>query len=287
MSDQAASLRQLSQQSAHLPPLFALTGASHSGISTLCAGLAAASALQGKRPLLLDHQNGQELARLAGVPPSASLASLNISRGGLTDLMVNSRHGVTLVNLYAQPEERHRLSARVWQRLASEFSALEKDCGLTLVDAPDPTQDAAPLVIADNLILVISPQAESITRGYASMKRLAGEFGRRRFNVLVNRASGQEEAQNVFARLSSVAGDYLGVSLRWVGFVPEDQAIRKSQALRRPVVEAFPDSEAAQAFSQLAAMLPLWHAPDTGHARSSYLEQLLSTSKTLTEITDR
>ena len=95
MNDQAASLRQLSQQSAHLPPLFALTGASHSGVSTLCAGLAAAAALQGIRPLLLDHQNGQELARLAGVPPSATLASLNISRGGLTDLMVSSRHGVS------------------------------------------------------------------------------------------------------------------------------------------------------------------------------------------------
>ncbi|TIC78737.1 MinD/ParA family ATP-binding protein [Crenobacter intestini] len=288
MTDQAASLRQLARpHTGALPPMFALTGARRSGVSSLCAGLAAAAALAGQRPLLLDHQNGQTLSRLAGVPASATLGGLRVSRGGLTDLMVASRHDVTLVNLAASPDERSRLSERIWQRLGSEFSALEKDCGVTLIDAPDPALDPVPLLIADNLVLVITPQPEAIMRGYACMKRLATDFGRRRFNVLVNRVHGQDEAHAAFGRLSSVAGDYLGVSMRWVGFVPEDAAVRKSEALRRPVVEAFPGSEAALAFAQLAAMLPLWHAPDSGHTRTSYLEQLHETGKALAVPTER
>lgn len=284
MSDQASSLRQASAQS-HYPPSFAFFGGEGSGVSTVVGELAAALAMSGQRPLLVEHQPGNHQARRLGLPTSASFASLSISLGGVSDLLVSNRYGLSLVNLVASSEERTRMSPRLWRRLASEFAALEADNSMLLIDAPALIEDPAPLCIADNLVLVLSPDADSLTQGYASLKRLAGDYARRRFNVLVNRAQDFNEAQAVFNRLSGVAGDYLSVALRWVGFVPLDHTVRKSQTLRRPTVEAFADSEAALACRQLAQMLPRWHGPDSATQRASYLEHLLMTTKSLADLT--
>ncbi len=284
MVDQASGLRQASAHS-HYPPAFAFFGGEGSGVSSVVGELAAALAMSGQRPLLVEHQPGNHQARRLGLPTSASFASLAISLGGISDLLVSNRYGLNLINLVASSEERTRMSPRLWRRLVSEFAALETDNSVLLIDAPPLLDDPTPLCIADNLVLVLSPDAESLTQGYAALKRLAGDYARRRINVLVNRARDFDEAQAIFTRLSAVAGDYLSVALRWVGFVPLDTTLRKSQTLRRPTVEAFPDCEAAQAYRQLAQMLPRWHAPDSNAQRNSYLEQLLTTTKSLADLT--
>lgn len=281
--DQAASLRQ--QIALPYPPSFAFFGAEGSGRSTVSGELASALALLKHRPLLVEHNAGQGLARRLGLPAAGTLANINISLGDLAELLVSNRHGMSLINLTASVEERTRLSPRIWRRLITEFALVEHDASMMLLDTPPLAEDPAPCCIVDNLVLVISPAADSLTGGYAMLKKLAHEYAQRRFNVLVNAAANFDEAQSVFYRLQSVAGDYLNVGLRWVGFVPDDNTIRKSQTLRRPVVEAFPDSDAAQAFMQLAALLPQWHTADTAMPRGSYLEQLLMTSKALADLT--
>ncbi|MGL6046603.1 MAG: MinD/ParA family ATP-binding protein [Vogesella sp.] len=284
MSDQASSLR-LQRAQADYPPSFACIGGEGSGVSTLVGELAASLALRGGRPLLIEHQPGHQQARRLGLPATGTFASLAISLGGINELMVANRYGLNLINLAASSEERTRLSPRLWRRLAHEFASVEADSSVLLIDCPNISDDPAPACIADNLVLVLSPDADSLTQGYASLKRLAADYARRRFNVLVNHAQDFEEAQAVFNRLNSVAGDYLSVALRWVGFVPADSTVRKSQTLRRPTVEAFAECEAALAYNQLADMLPRWHAPDQSAPRSSYLEHLLMTTKSLADLT--
>ena len=285
MLDQAFGLRQ--RAVLHYPPSFAFFGAEKSGQTTLAGELAAALALQHQRPLLIDHQPGQHLARRLGLPTAGTLGSVAVSLGDLGELMVSNRYGMSLINLAATTDERTRLSPRIWRRLINEFASVEQDATFMLLDSPPLAEDAGPCCIADNLVLIITPASESLTGGYALLKRLAQEYARRRFNVVVNRAGSFEEAQAVFQRLQQVCEEYLPVGLRWVGFVPEDLTLRKSQTLRRPVCEAFPDSEAAQAFMQLAQMLPQWHTPDDSTQRNSYLEQLLMTSKALADLTGR
>lgn len=281
--DQASGLR---RQALHdYPPSFAFFGADHCGQSTVAGELAAALALQRQRPLLIEHRNGQQLARRLGLPAAGTLGSVAVSLGDLNELMVGNRHGLTLINLAASVDERTRLSPRIWRRLINEFASVEQDAALLLLDTPSLSEDPGPCCIADNLVLVLTPSSDSLMGGYAQLKRLAQDYARRRFNVLVNRAANFDEAQAIFSRLQRVAGDYLPVGLRWVGFVPDDNTIRKSQTLRRPVVEAFPDSEAAHAYLQLAQMLPQWHAPDDDTPRGSYLEHLLMTSKALADLT--
>ncbi|WP_230369307.1 MinD/ParA family ATP-binding protein [Paludibacterium denitrificans] len=97
--------------------------------------------------------------------------------------------------------------------------------------------------------------------------------------MLVNRAHHLEEARELFTRLSAVASEFLTVSLRWVGFVPDDPAVRRSHTLHRPLMEAFPQSEAAMAFSQLAAVLPQWDSPETERRDTGFMDLLIAASR--------
>jgi flagellar biosynthesis protein FlhG len=276
--DQAASLRILNAQPSRAPS-FAFIGTEGSGTSTLVTELAVATAFAGGQPLVVDCCQGQHIAKRLGVPTTATLETQVISMSGLDEMTVRSRQGVTLINLYARPEERALFSSQLWLRLGSEFGAIERDATMLLVDAPNPAFDPVPACVADNLILVLTPQAESLTNAYAVIKRLASQYGRQCFNVLVNRARHLEEARELFARLSSVASEFLTVALRWVGFVPEDQAVRRSSVLHRPSVEAFPRSESSTAFAQLAAVLPQWHTAEAQHTGTGFMDMLIAASR--------
>ncbi|WP_230369306.1 MinD/ParA family ATP-binding protein [Paludibacterium denitrificans] len=100
-----------------------------------------------------------------------------VSVNGLDEMMVTSRQGIQLINLYARPDERALFSAQLWLRLGSEFAALERDSTVLLIDVPSPSIDPVPASVADNLILVLSLTAESLTSAYANIKRLASGFG--------------------------------------------------------------------------------------------------------------
>jgi flagellar biosynthesis protein FlhG len=278
MSDQAASLRMLHAQALRAPS-FAFLGSSGSGATTLITELAVSLAYAGLRPLVVDCRQGQVLARYLGVPTTATLESQVVSQGGLDEMMTQSRQGVTLVNLFARPDQRALFSAQLWLRLGSEFAALERDAGVLLADVPSPVMDPVPCAVADNLILILTPDAESLTAAYATIKRLSNTHGRQRFNVLVNRVQHMEQARELFTRLASVASEFLTVSLRWLGFVPRDPAIRRSQALHRPLQEAFAQSESSVAFAQLASMLPQWHTAETAHAGTGFMDMLIAASR--------
>ena len=281
--DQAASLRKLNARSARAPS-FAFIGPEGAGVSTLVTELAVGLAYAGGTPLVVDCSQGQNIAKRLGVPTTATLETQLITMSGLNDMVARSRQGVTLVNLYARPDERALFSSQLWLRLGSEFAALERDASVLLLDVPNPALDPVPACVANNLILVLTPQPESLTLAYATIKRMASHYGRQCFNVLVNRARHLEQARELFARLSSVAGEFLTVSLRWVGFVPDDPVIRRSKALHRPSIEAFPQSESSAAFAQLAAVLPQWHTIESEHAETGFMDMLIAASRDWAEL---
>lgn len=276
--DQAESLRRLNAHPSRAAS-FAFVGSEESGATTLVTELAVGLAFAGALPLVVDCCAGQHIARRLGVPTTATLETQVISMGGLSEMTVRSRQGVTLVNLYARPEERALFSSQLWLSLGGEFATLERDASVMLIDVPDPAIDPVPACVADNLVLVLTPQAESLTLAYATIKRLASQYGRQCFNVLVNRAQHLEQARELFARLAAVTSEFLTVALRWVGFVPEDPAVRRGQVLHRPTIEAFPQSESSVAFTQLAAVLPQWHTQQTTHAGTGFMDMLIAASR--------
>ena len=84
---------------------------------------------------------------------------------------------------------------------------------------------------------------------------LCTKCGVRRLHVLTNMVSGTAEGEQVFRRLAGLAARFLAVSLDHIGSIPRDPAVQRAVMRGEPVIQAYPDSPAAHAFSKIAEAL--------------------------------
>jgi len=109
--------------------------------------------------------------------------------------------------------------------------------------------------VADDVLVVVTPEPTALTDAYALMKALAVRHGRCEFLVLVNMAAGATEAQATFRRLARVAEHFLGVRLAYQGYVPRDVAAPEAIRTQRPMVLVAPGAPASLAIDALARRL--------------------------------
>jgi flagellar biosynthesis protein FlhG len=91
--------------------------------------------------------------------------------------------------------------------------------------------------MADEILLVVTPEATSLMDAYATMKILVQRFGRREFSLIVNQANPANPAHTgnvVTSHLQRVAsrflkaGGTLPVNIRLAGCVPSDPAVGRA-----------------------------------------------------------
>jgi flagellar biosynthesis protein FlhG len=140
------------------------------------------------------------------------------------------------------------------RRLSKAFDVLvKKQGGIVIVDG-ELNRDgsfAVPLLADSEIVVQVSTGATSITNAYGLIKRLAQEFGRRPFGILVTGAS-EAEAKVVYDNMATAASRYLAVTLSSMGSVPADEYLHRAARLGRSVVDAFPLAGASVAFRELA-----------------------------------
>ena len=80
----------------------------------------------------------------------------------------------------------------------------------------------------------------------------------------------------VSGNLAEVARRHLGVRMEYLGHIPVDERLKRATQLCRPVVEAFPQAPAAQAFSALGCrLMRLPAAGESGAGGLSHVIQRL------------
>jgi flagellar biosynthesis protein FlhG len=145
------------------------------------------------------------------------------------------------------------------RRLAKAFDVLvKKQGGIVIVDGELDRDGgfAVPRLAESEIVIQVSTSATSITNAYGLIKRLAQEFGRRPFGILVTGAS-EAEAKVVYDNMSAAASRYLAVTLSSMGSVPADEYLHRAARLGRSVVDAFPLAGASVAFRELAGRFAL------------------------------
>ena len=146
------------------------------------------------------------------------------------------------------------------ERHGERSSAVQHEGRLVLIDAVLDGEGALSAVAAQahHVLVVLQPNAASITASYACIKRLQYAHALQRMRVLVNHATDVVEAQRILANLAFAGNRYLSLSLEAAGCVRADPRLAQAQRLNLSVVDAFQASPAAQDFRQIAADLPHW-----------------------------
>ncbi|WP_047390854.1 AAA family ATPase [Chitinibacter sp. ZOR0017] len=285
--DQAAGLRQLVNP-VSCRSISLCGGRGDAGTTTLVIHLAAALAERQREVMILDEFSGaQNVANRLHLQQGFTLEHVLRREATLADCLIDTPLNAQLLPLASRPHSMSQLNEAEQSWLAAEFEALTEHVDYLLLDTRPAGGSGMPSLslAADDVVIVLSDRAESLTDAYAAIKQLALDYARRDFRVLVNRVDNLTEAMALFERLRSVCQQFLGsLQLKLIGFVPEDAKLNRAMRLGRSVLEAYPDTEASIALRQLADVILRWIPPTTINASPGhFVHRLVESSRLLSE----
>lgn len=242
----------------HVRTLAIASGKGGVGKSNLAANLAVALGAQGARVLLLDADLAQaNLDLLLGLHPRFDVQHVISGQKSVEEIVIDGPRGVALVPAASGAPELAELDDYRRECLLRGLGTLDREVDLIVIDVASGVsrQVLSFCLAAEEVLVVTTPEMPAFSDAYAMIKRLRQRGLTRPPRLVVNGASGADEAEEVGHRLRLVARRFLKLELEPAGWIPFDAAVPRAVRMQEPVITAFPQSPAAIAYRALAERL--------------------------------
>jgi flagellar biosynthesis protein FlhG len=241
------------------PPVRVITvssGKGGVGKSNIVVNLAFAFDLIGKRVLIMDADLGlANIDVLMGLSPKENISHVLAGKKRLKDVLVSGPGKIRIMPAGSGVQELTRLSDEQKLLFLEMLDEFESQIDILLVDTGAGISDTVLYfnLAAQERIVVVTPEPTSLTDAYALIKVLYSKHGARHFKILSNVVPDEKTGKAIFAQISKVADHFLdGISLDYLGCIPNDGHVPRSVIQQRPLMEIFPQAPASKAFGVLA-----------------------------------
>ena len=95
------------------------------------------------------------------------------------------------------------------------------------------------------------------------MKLLSLKYHEKHFNLIVNMVQNEQEALDVFHKLSVVSNRYLDISIDYTGSIPYDPQMKEAIRKQQVFVDRFSSSRTSTAFTHLAERMATTASPNS------------------------
>ncbi len=242
-----------------LPHVIAIaSGKGGVGKSSVAVNLGISLAKLGQRVCIFDADTGlANVNILLGLTPRVSLEHVLFGAKSIEEVMLESAHGMRVIPGANGIAECVTLHPRQQLRLTRELARIESDYDYFLIDTAagiaDTTLDF--ICSAQTALVVITPEPTSLTDAFSLLKLLHRRRRNLAAQVLVNMCTSTAQAREVFHRFSAAVEKYIGLRIRYLGFLMRDESLRAAVTLQSPVA-LFPDSDpSSRSFLRLAEAL--------------------------------
>lgn len=235
------------------------------GKTFLSANLAAALAQRGQRVLVLDADLGlANLDVVLNLFPKVTLHDVFTGKVHLEDAILPAPGGFSVLLAGSGLVEYSRLTPEVRAQLLSIIETLAPRYDHVLLDTGAGISDVVLFAVsmADDVLVLATPEPTSMTDAYATIKVLAAQQRRRAIRLVVNQVGRIGEGRTIRNQLQLVVDKFVvptlpegsgAPMLELIGEVPLDPAVREAVQKRQLVIEMLPGSAASQAIHAIAA----------------------------------
>lgn len=235
------------------------SGKGGTGKTVAAVNIAWALAERGRRVCLLDADLGlSNVDVLLGIRPQFSLEDVLFEGVPLEQAVTAVGRGVDVISGGSGVARLAELDRTRRRSLVEEFSALDGYDYLLIDNSPGISSQVISFCLAAReIIVVVNPEASSVTDAYALIKVLKENglwFGPR---LLINRTPDEARARFLFKKFNEASIKFLKLKLDLLGSVLEDEAVKDSVLRQRPLMEVMPDTKAGRGFSAVAEALEL------------------------------
>lgn len=236
------------------------------GKSQLTANLTIALAKAGKRAVAFDGDLGlANLDILLGVSAEFTLQHVVAEQKSLDEVVIEGPGGIGFV---AGGSAIHSLLHAGPKRMGTFLSQLEKlseNTDYLVIDTSAGIDGKVMtfLTLADEVILVATPEPTSITDAYAVAKVLFRKRPDAPIAVLVNMVGSPDEGKVVYNALQTVVQQFLDKDLSYLGYVRGGSEVALAGRTRAPFVLASPQSAASMDVRMVAAHILAAHKEES------------------------
>jgi flagellar biosynthesis protein FlhG len=245
----------------HTKTISITSGKGGVGKTTLTCNLAVHYAQQGNTVLILDGDLGMANVDVM-FGRRARYSIMDVINGDKTieEVLIQLQPGIFLIPGGSGLPELLHLSEVQKRHLLDEIGSLNGYFDYMLIDtAPGIDNNVLYLNSAVHEILVVlTPDPSSLTDSYALIKVLNMYQKEDRFSIVCNQVRHEEEALQIYKRLSEVAEKYLCVSLDYKGSVPTDLLQGRANRRQELVLDVCPMSPSATGIKNVAGQMAKW-----------------------------
>jgi len=264
VADQAQQLRDMVWKSRGNARVLAVTsGKGGVGKTSTSVNLAIALAARGGRVILMDADLGlANVEVLLGLNSLYNIEHVIEGERKMRDVLVRGPGGIELVPGSSGLAKIADLTQQGRQNLLLGLQELQQEADFIIIDtmAGIGRNVVAFALAADEVLLVTTPEPSSIVDAYAMMKTIYANRQDAIIRLAVNMAASQAQAQAVAMKLCSVAQQYLGRNLSYLGFLPRDPHVSQAVMQSKPYSLIYPHAPATKCLEVLAERLVRQHA---------------------------
>lgn len=260
----ARHLRQVRDGKCTIPPrvISVTSGKGGVGKSSVVANLAISLAAKGERVLLLDGDFGlANLDIMLDTRPKGNIHDVLSGKLDARDILVRVAPNIDMLpassGVIAAGNNHGQLNDEDKWKILEMMQSIENGYDVLLIDTGAGISDDVTFLnsSAGEIIVVATPEPTSIADAYALMKVLNQKHKIKDFQLLVNQARSEAEALRVYQQITAVSDRFLNISIDYLGHVLWDDLWTYAVRQRKPIVSAYPSSNAAKNFSTLADTL--------------------------------
>lgn len=234
------------------------------GKTFVTANLAAALAARGQKVLVLDADLGlANLDVVLNLHPKLTLHDVFTEKATLEQAILPAPGGFSVLLAGSGLVEYSRLTPEVRNDLLNIVDSLAPRFDCILLDTGAGISDVVLFAVslAEEVIVVATPEPTSLTDAYATIKVLSAQQGRDHVHLIINQVARVGDGKAVQQQLQQVLNRFVQTQngqppqLITAGDVPIDVSVREAVQKRQLLIELHPGSPSAQAITNIAAKL--------------------------------
>lgn len=265
MNDQASKLRELVSNNdelyeslTHRIKVYSvISGKGGVGKTNLTVNLAIKLQEMGKKVLILDADVGMSNADLVmGIRIENTLLDLIENNLNLEDIIKKGPSGVDLISggedLFLLEKLNKEKQKEIIRNLAQlgEYDVLLIDNGAGITK-----QSLTFTILADDIILIATPEPTSITDAYRVLKVISLYELKNKVKVVINQVPDSETGEEAFNKLLKTSESFLNIELENIGYIFNDIRVNKAVMEQVSIVIKYPKALASSNISQISASI--------------------------------
>ncbi|MGI5882583.1 MAG: MinD/ParA family protein [Dethiobacteria bacterium] len=184
---------------------------------------------------------------LMDLKPIYTLVDVIRGQKVLSEVLIQGPHNVEVLPGGSCLPELISMDNQQRERLISRLSYLDQEGKILLLDCSAGfSRDVLDFVaLANDLVLVTTPEPTAITDAYGIIKILNNYRLKPKVSMVINMVQHARDGEAVYQRISNVCSKFLGMQINYLGSIEFDQSVQKAVQSCYPYVLQFPRSRAA------------------------------------------